>query len=400
MEPGSYSIGKGCMTVDAGAVRRICVVTGTRAEYGLLKPVMEEIRNSGLQLRLVVAGMHLSHEFGNSYQVIERDGFEIAARIDMLLSGDNHAAMAKSIGIGIYGMAQALESLDPDLVLVLGDRVEAFAGAVSGAGLNKIVAHLHGGEVTRGGLDESMRHAISKFAHLHFVATEGSRVRLIKMGERQDTIHRVGAPGLDPILNTKLLGLDQVAETLGIVVKAPFLVIVQHPVSTDAEAAESQMRETLEAAKSVSLQSIVIYPNSDSGGRRMIEVIESYRGEPWLHIFRNLSHEMYLSLLKHAAVLIGNSSSGIIEAPSFHLAVVNIGSRQTGRERSNNVIDVSPARSAISEAIHRALYDTEFRSSLCACVNPYGDGEASRRVVQVIRGLKVGPHILQKQLSC
>lgn len=387
------------MTVDAGAVSRICVITGTRAEYGLLKPVMEEILGSGLQLRLVVAGMHLSHEFGNSFQVIERDGFEIAARVDMLLSGDNHAAMAKSIGIGIYGMAQAIESLDPDLVLVLGDRVEAFAGAVSGAGLNKVVAHLHGGEVTRGGLDESMRHAISKFAHLHFVATENSRVRLIKMGEKQDTIHRVGAPGLDPILNMKLLGLEEVAERLGIGLKEPFLIIVQHSVSTDAGAAEKQMRETLEAVKSVGLQSIVVYPNSDPGGRRMIEVIESYRGEPWLHIFKNISREIYLSLLKQAALLLGNSSSGIIEAPSFHLAVVNIGERQTGRERSSNVIDVSPAREEIEEAIHRALYDTEFRSAVRACVNPYGDGKASRRVVEVIRGLKVGPHILQKQLS-
>ena len=386
------------MTANAEAVGRICVVTGTRAEYGLLKPVMQEIANSGLQLRLVVAGMHLSHEFGNTYQVIERDGFEIASRVDMQLSGDNHAAMAKSIGIGIYGMAQALESLNPDLVLVLGDRVEAFAGAVSGAGLNKVVAHLHGGEVTRGGLDESMRHAISKFAHLHFVATDSSRVRLIKMGERPDMVYRVGAPGLDPILCMKVRELNDVVDELGIALKPPFLLIVQHPVSTEAEAAGNQMRETLEAVKSVGLQAIVVYPNSDSGGRRMIEVIESYREEPWLHIFKNLSREVYLSLLKHAAALLGNSSSGIIEAPSFQLPVVNIGSRQMGRERSDNVLDVAPVRSDIRSAIHRALNDAEFRLSVRDCVNPYGDGKASRRVVEVIRGLKIGPHILQKQL--
>lgn len=386
------------MTANAEAVGRICVVTGTRAEYGLLKPVMEEIANSDLQLRLVVAGMHLSHEFGNTYQVIERDGFEIASRVDMQLSGDNHAAMAKSIGIGIYGMAQALESLNPDLVLVLGDRVEAFAGAVSGAGLNKVVAHLHGGEVTRGGLDESMRHAISKFAHLHFVATDSSRVRLIKMGERPDMVYRVGAPGLDPILCMKVRELNDVVDELGIALKPPFLLIVQHPVSTEAEAAGNQMRETLEAVKSMGLQAIVVYPNSDSGGRRMIEVIESYREEPWLHIFKNLSREVYLSLLKHAAALLGNSSSGIIEAPSFQLPVVNIGSRQMGRERSDNVLDVAPVRSDIRSAIHRALNDAEFRLSVRDCVNPYGDGKASRRVVEVIRGLKIGPHILQKQL--
>lgn len=203
-------------------VKRVCVITGTRAEYGLLKPVMEEIRKSGLQLGVIVAGMHLSHEFGNSYQLIERDGFEIGARVDMLLSGDSHAAMAKSIGIGIYGMAQALEGLAPDVVLVLGDRVEAFAGAVGGAGLNLMVAHIHGGEVTRGGLDESMRHAISKFSHLHFVATESSRERLIRMGERPETIHQVGAPGLDTILAQKLLGLERLREEVGIPLKKPF----------------------------------------------------------------------------------------------------------------------------------------------------------------------------------
>ena len=314
------------MTIDSKVVRRVCVVTGTRAEYGLLKPIMEEIRNSGLQLRLVVAGMHLSHEFGDSYQLIEQDGFEITARVDMLLSGDNHAAMTKSIGIGIYGMSQAVESLDPDVVLVLGDRVEAFAGAVSGAGLNKVVAHLHGGEVTRGGLDESMRHAISKLAHLHFVATEGSRARLIKMGELPENIHQVGAPGLDVALRCKAYSLEQLKESLAISLKKPFLVVVQHPISTDADASGNQMKETLEAVKCTGYDAVILYPNSDSGGRRMIEVVESYRREPWLHIYRNLPHMVYVSLLKHAAVLIGNSSSGIIEAPSFHLAVVNVGS--------------------------------------------------------------------------
>ena len=167
---------------EVKTVRRICVVSGTRAEYGLLRPVMEEIQAAQLELHLVIAGMHLSHEFGNTYREIERDGFKVDSRVDMALSGDNNAAMVKSIGIGIYGLTQALEGINPDIVLVLGDRVEAFAAAVSGAGLNKVVAHLHGGEVTRGGLDESMRHAITKFAHLHFVATEKSRDRLIKMG--------------------------------------------------------------------------------------------------------------------------------------------------------------------------------------------------------------------------
>ena len=387
------------MQGDSQAIQRVCVVTGTRAEYGLLKPVMEAIRENGLQLKVVAAGMHLSHEFGNSYQLIERDGFDIAARVDMLLSGDNHAAMAKSIGIGIYGMAQALESLDPDVVLVLGDRVEAFAGAVSGAALNRVVAHLHGGEVTRGGLDESMRHAISKLAHIHFVATQASRERLLRMGERPDTVHQVGAPGLDSLLDTKWREVPQLAAELGFALTMPYLLIVQHSVTTDADAAEHQMTETIEAARGMGLQSIVVYPNSDAGGRRIIGIIESYRGEPWLHIVRNLSRHTYLSLLKHAAVLVGNSSSGIIEAPSLHVAVVNVGTRQSGRERSTNILDVAPIRGEIRAAIHRALHDETFRSSVRACMNPYGDGKTSERIVGVLRKVTRAPQILQKQLA-
>jgi UDP-N-acetylglucosamine 2-epimerase (non-hydrolysing)/GDP/UDP-N,N'-diacetylbacillosamine 2-epimerase (hydrolysing) len=387
------------MAVEGKTAKRICVVTGTRAEYGLLKPIMEWIQTAQLELRLVVAGMHLSHEFGNTYQVIEQDGFGIAARVDMVLSGDNNAAMTKSIGIGIYGMTQALEAIDPDVVLVLGDRVEAFSGAVSGAGLNRVVAHLHGGEVTRGGLDESMRHAITKFAHVHFVATERSRDRLLKMGEQPETIYKVGAPGLDSVLREKLYDLAELKDLLGVPIREPFFLVVQHPVSTDANSSAEQMKETLEALKTIGYQAVLIYPNSDAGGRRMIEVIESYRRESWLHIFRSLSRTAYLSLLKHAAALVGNSSSGIIEAPSFHLPVVNIGSRQEGRERSTNVLDVSPVRDEIRKTIHHALNDGNFRSRVRLCVNPYGDGKASQRVVEALCKLKITPQFLQKQLA-
>lgn len=387
------------MSLDGPEIRRVCVVTGTRAEYGLLKPVMEEIRNSGFQLRLIVAGMHLSHEFGSSYRLIERDEFDIDARVDMLLSGDNHASMAKSIGIGIYGMAQALETVDPDLVLVLGDRVEAFAGAISGAALNRIVAHVHGGEVTRGGLDESMRHAISKIAHVHFVATPGSRERLLRMGEHPDTVHHVGAPGLDTLLRTEWINLPALAGELGFPLATPYLLIVQHPVTTDADSAEYQMTETLEAAKITGMQTVVFYPNSDTGGRRMIDVIESYRTESWLQIAKNLPRHIYLNLLKHAALLIGNSSSGIIEAPSLGVAVINVGTRQSGRERSANVLDVSPDRNEIRAAIHRALHDETFRAAVRNCTNPYGDGKASERIVSVLRTLSRSPWVLQKQLA-
>lgn len=384
---------------EVKTIRRICVVSGTRAEYGLLRPVMEEVQAARLELRLVIAGMHLSHEFGNTYREVELDGFKVDSRVDMALSGDNHAAMVKSVGIGIYGLTQALEGIDPDIVLVLGDRVEAFAAAVSGAGLNKVVAHLHGGEVTRGGLDESMRHAITKFAHVHFVATEKSRDRLTKMGERPETIYRVGAPGLDTVFHTKLYELAELEKVLGVPIRTPFFVAVQHSISTDADSSAEQMKETLEALKVLGCQTVLVYPNSDAGGRRMIEVIESYRREPWLSIFQNIPRVVYLSLLRHAAVLVGNSSSGIIEAPSFHLPVVNIGTRQAGRERSTNVIDVPPLQNEVRAAISLALKDEDFRARVRACQNPYGDGRASARIVDVLRKLEITPQLLQKQLA-
>ena len=217
---------------------RVCVVTGSRAEYGLLRPVMQAIeRSDECELCLVVAGMHLSHEFGDTYREIEKDGFHAGARVDMTFSGDSHAAMAKGIGIGIYGISQALESLTADIVLVLGDRTEAFAGAVSGAAMNKIVAHIHGGEVTRGGLDESMRHAITKLSHIHFVATEGSRRRVLEMGELPESVVVSGAPGLDSILNQKLYDRDEQSRRLHIPLRRPRILLVQHSVSTQADGA-------------------------------------------------------------------------------------------------------------------------------------------------------------------
>jgi GDP/UDP-N,N'-diacetylbacillosamine 2-epimerase (hydrolysing) len=379
---------------------RVCVVTGSRAEYGLLRPVMQAIeRSDECELCLLVAGMHLSHEFGDTYREIEKDGFHAGARVDMTLSGDSHAAMAKGIGIGIYGISQALESLTADIVLVLGDRTEAFAGAVSGAAMNKIVAHIHGGEVTRGGLDESMRHAITKLSHIHFVATEGSRQRVLEMGELPESVVVSGAPGLDSILNQKLYDCDEQSRRLHIPLRRPRILLVQHSVSTRADDAAHEMAETLAALAEISHQTIVIYPNCDSGGRRVIDELQKFGGAPWLHVFPNLDHTTYLSLLAGVDVLVGNSSSGIIEAPALHVPVVNVGSRQHGRERSAGILDVPHERAAIKHAIQVALEDIAFRTKVRASRSVYGDGQASGRIVEVLEGLRATPKLLQKQLT-
>lgn len=380
-------------------IRRTCVITGTRAEYGLLRPVMRAMQRSPqLELRLIVAGMHLSHEFGDTYREIENDGFLADARVDMTFSGDSPAAMAKTIGIGIYGMAQALESLDPEVVLVLGDRTEAFAGAVAGAGMNKIVAHIHGGEVTRGGLDESMRHAITKLAHVHFVATERSRQRVLRLGEPPENVYLTGAPGLDSILNQTLHDSSELSRRLGIDLRQPRVLLLQHSVSTRADAAASEMAESLAALAELGHQTIVIYPNCDAGGRRAIDKLRELDA-PWLHVFQNLEHTTYLSLLAGVDVLVGNSSSGIIEAPALHIPVVNIGPRQQGRERSAGILDVPHERGAIQQAIQAALQDADFRAQVRKSSSVYGDGRASGRIVEALERLQATPRLLQKQLT-
>ncbi|HEV8537161.1 MAG TPA: UDP-N-acetylglucosamine 2-epimerase [Candidatus Limnocylindria bacterium] len=378
-------------------MERLALVTGSRAEYGILRPVMARIREARLELMVVVAGMHLAPTFGETVREIEADGIAIAAKVEMTAISDDPAAMVDTIGRGIAGLGRAMTELNPDLVLVLGDRVEAFAAAIAGAGSNRAVAHLHGGDVSRGGLDESMRHAITKLAHLHFAATEKSRERIVRMGERPDRVFAVGAPGLDAIHTSRRASIGELEKLVGAPLPRPLVVLVQHPVTTRADQAQDEMRETLEALDVEEHTTVCLYPNADAGGRRMIEVIESFRDRRWLHVIPNLEHSAYLSLLAVADVLIGNSSSGIIEAPFFHLPVVNIGERQAGRERGDNVLDVAPRHEDIIRALKRALGDAEFRERVRKGNSPYGDGRASERIVAVLQRTRIGPELIQKQ---
>jgi UDP-N-acetylglucosamine 2-epimerase (non-hydrolysing)/GDP/UDP-N,N'-diacetylbacillosamine 2-epimerase (hydrolysing) len=358
---------------------------------------MDEIQDAGLERRLVVTGMHLQAEFGQTDLEIEADGLSIDMRVPMAAADDEPAAMVQSIATGLSGLGRAFEALAPDVVIVLGDRVEAFAAAIAAAGGGRVLAHLHGGEVTRGGLDESMRHAITKLAHLHFAATEKSRERIIRMGERPDRVFAVGASGLDAARRSPRLSLDDLEKAIGARLAKPLVVLVQHPVTTRADEAAGEMREALEALAATSQTTVCLYPNSDAGGRRMIEVIESFRGRPWLRIHPSLDHATYLSLLARADLLVGNTSSGIIEAPFFRLPFVNIGDRQAGRERADNVIDVPARRGEIGLAVGRVLSDREFRERIGRSKNPYGDGRASERIVAVLCRTEIGPELLQKQ---
>jgi len=366
----------------------IVVITGTRAEYGILKPVIDAIDfTPSMKMSLVVTGMHLAPEFGMTVREIENDGIPISARVDMLFNADTTSAMGKSLGIGIVGLIQELERLKPDLAIVLGDRIEAFAGAIAGLFCGAVIAHIHGGEITRGGVDEYMRHAITKLSHVHFAATESARQRIIRLGEHPDFVFHTGSPALDVIRRMKILSRDELAQKLEFPLPERYALVVQHPISTHPETAALEIEETLEALRSCQISAILAYPNADAGGRAMRDVIRRYETFPWLHTYINLPRPVYMSLLAHASVMVGNSSSGLIDSSSFGIPTINIGERQEGRERGKNVIDAKPDRDCIREAIHRALTDELFIHDAKNAVNPYGDGYAADKILIVLQSL-------------
>jgi len=380
-------------------MRKIAVITGTRAEYGIFKSVLREIEtNPELDLSLIVIGMHLSTEFGYTVKEIEEDGFKIEAKIAVLHSGDTGAAMSKSIGKCMVRTANALEKIKPDVLLILGDRSEMLLGAVSATYMGIPIAHIHGGDIS-GNVDEPVRHAITKLTHIHFTATKESADRIIKMGEEPWRVHVVGAPGLDLILNEKMPEPREITRKYGLDLSKPILLVVQHSVITEADDAPNQIRETLEAISELGYQTILIYPNADAGGRRMIEVIREYEKYPFIRTFRSILHKEYLSLMKLASVIVGNSSGGIIEAPSFRLPVINIGTRQRGRQRAENVIDVDYDKEEIKMAIQKALYDEKFKEKVKNCKNFYGDGKAGKRIAKILSEIKIDKRLLEKRMT-
>ena len=378
--------------------RKILYITGTRADYGLMKSVLKEIeKHPKRELEIVATGMHIMPEFGMTINEIKKDGFKIH-EINATYEKDNKESMANFIGKFSQLLTKKVKEIKPDIVLLLGDRGEMLAGAIVGAYLTIPVAHLHGGEITST-VDEFSRHAITKLAHIHFPATEKSAERIIKMGEDPANVFVVGAPGLDTILNENLIEPTGLSEKYNLDLSKSILLVVQHPVTTEVEDAPNQIRETLDVVVELKHQNILIYPNADAGGRRMIETIKEYEKYPYIKTFRSIPHKEYLSLMKITSVMVGNSSSGIIEAPSFGLPVVNIGSRQEGRQRAENVIDVEYDKEEIKAAIKKALYDEEFKEKVKNCKNPYGDGKAGVRIADILSKIKIDKKLLQKRLT-
>lgn len=381
--------------------RNILVLTGTRAEYGLLKSSMEEIRDQAdLSLSVVATGMHLSPKHGMTVGDIRQGGFTVDQEVLMQLDGDSGAAMAKSLGIGVMGLTEAFEALTPDVVLLLGDRDEALAGAMAAAHMNIPVAHIHGGDSMHGAvIDDSIRHAITKFAHIHFPASELSAERIRKMGEEEWRITISGAPGLDDVLDGYFDNPDEVLDKYDIDPSQTLFLVVQHPVTTQPERAGEQMQATLDAIETFNARNAIIYPNSDAGGDLIIQEIESRSFTQPVRIFRNLPRREYLALMAAADVMIGNSSSAIIEAPSFNLPAVDIGPRQKGRQRATNTLSVPHKEDKIRRAISKCLTDDSLQEQAAASSNPYDYGGAGTVICETLSSIEFDEELLQKRLD-
>lgn len=382
--------------------RKICIITGTRAEYGLLRWIMQGIKNDPeLTLQIIATGMHLSPEFGLTYLDIEHDGFCIDRKVEMLTSSDTSVGIAKSMGLGLIGFADALNELSPDLIIVLGDRFEIFA-AVSAALAARIpVAHLHGGEATEGLIDEAIRHSITKMSHLHFVAAPEYRQRVIQLGEQPERVFLVGGIGIDSIKHLKLLDRAELEASLNFKFGKKSLLITFHPVTLEAETAAAQMAELLAALSELQdTQLIFTMPNADTNGRALIKMIEQFVA---LHhntrAYPSLGQLRYLSCMAHVDGIVGNSSSGLVEAPSFMKGTVNIGDRQRGRLQATSVINCKPTRLDIAAALKR-LYSPSFQAGLSQVRNPYGDGGASKKIITIIKSVALDDVLKKHFYDC
>ncbi|RUM49232.1 MAG: UDP-N-acetylglucosamine 2-epimerase (hydrolyzing) [Hydrogenothermus sp.] len=367
--------------------KKICIFTGTRAEYGLLRPLMEEIKkDKDLKLQIVASGMHLSPEFGLTYQEIEKDGFKIDEKVEMLLSSDTPLGISKSIGLGVIGFTDALQRLKPDITVVLGDRFEALAFVVASYTLKIPVAHIYGGEETVGALDNGYRHAITKLSYLHFTSTEKYRKRVIQIGEHPDRVFNVGALGIENIRRLKLLSKEEVERRLGKSLKKHNLLITFHPETTSSNSIKhfKNLLKALDNLKDTLL--IFTKSNADAEGKKINKLIDEYvsQNQDKAVVFTNMGQLFYLSTMKYVDAVVGNSSSGIIEAPSFKVATINIGSRQEGREKAKSVIDTSPDYKSIKKALKLAL-SKEFKLFLKDVRNPYEGQNTSEKIKETLK---------------
>jgi len=367
---------------------RVCVVTGSRAEYGLLSPLLEALRaEESFELQLLVTGSHLSPEFGLTYREIEADGYTIDEKVEVVLSSDTPVGICKSMGLGLISFAEAYARLTPDLILVLGDRYEIFS-AVSAAHISRIpVAHLHGGEVTEGAFDDALRHSITKMSHLHFTSTDAYRQRVIQLGEAPERVFNVGAIGLDNLRRLPLLSREDLEQQLGFKFNNHNLLCTFHPVTLEHNSSEQQIQSLLNVLEQqVDTSVIFTKTNADTDGRIINQMIDDFaaKNPDRFHSHVSLGRLRYLSMMQFVDAVVGNSSSGIIEAPGFQIGTINIGNRQTGRIKSELVIDCEPTETGIASAF-KTLYSSDFQKRRSQAKNPYGAGQTTSQIISILK---------------
>lgn len=378
--------------------KKLLFVTGSRGEWGYIRPILKLIEKSDdFTYSICVTNMHLIPSFGESVNEIEKDGFKVDYRIHMSIDGYNHITQVKSLGLFLVSFADILASDRPDWIILAGDRGEQLMGAIAGGFSYLPVAHIQAGERS-GNIDGMSRHAIGKFAHLHLASNEDAKERLLRLGEQAFRIHNIGAPQLDELEEGFYSSPEELKASLDFDVTRDYILLVQHPVTEEFDVADRQIEETMKAIQQFDLPKVVILPNNDAGSLKVRNGIEKYiNGEHY--IFSNLKRQDYLSLLKHTKVLVGNSSSGLLEAPTFKTPAVNIGRRQYGREQGINVIDVDFDAELIVAAIHKALDKDFVRELEENCINPYGDGQSSRRILDIIRSLPIDNKLIVKDIT-
>lgn len=362
---------------------RVVIVSERRADYSRFKPIMSLMKSDNFfDYYLVVTGISLLKSRGNDIDIIKKDGFRIANTMAMYKENapDTGTEMTRAYGRVMIGLSDFFEKIKPDLILTGFDIGANFAASVIGAHMNIPVAHIQGGEVT-GSIDESLRHAMTKFAHIHFPATKDAALRLRRMGEDPKYIFTVGCPSIDTLLQAPVMPKKEVAGLIGLDLSHPYVLIVQHPVTTEMDKAGEQVRETIQAVKGVGVQGVILYPNNDAGSRSIVQGIKNSS----IKYFRSLRPEAFINVLRYSSALVGNSSSGIHETATLHIPTVNIGTRQQGRERPKNVIDVGYKKEEIIKGLKKALYDKKFLAIVRRVKNPYGDGRAAERIVKILK---------------
>lgn len=373
--------------------KRVAVFTGGRFEYGILRPVIAAISESkSLDLQLIVSGVHFLKKYGSTIDQIKRDGFSIDAKVNIVVDKEIEGKVSLEIGNGIQEFTKILLKLKPDLVVLNGDRSEALACAVSAAFIPIPIAHIHGGDLSKAGFDESIRHAITKLAHFHFPATKKSMNRILRMGENPKNVFLVGAPGLDELMNEPVISKSELSKKLGVKIGNNLIIVLQHPVSTSPTTAKREIRETLKAISNIKCTRILIYPNGDPGSNAIVNELEKLRSKKDYLVLRNVNRRIYANILRIANVLVGNSSSGIIEASSFGLPVVNVGTRQEGRERNNNVVNIDYNALRIETAISKIIKSKiRFKKG-----NIYGNGHSGKKIAKILEKINFQLDLIQK----